>query len=199
MPPTPDPEPPQHSPIRSLIPGRASNPRPSPNHPSPSPTPSPSRNPFEANGDASDYAEQPTPGPGSDDTRTASYSPGEPRKRAKIADKADVARMLGGLFVVLAGLAGFLATRAGRELRPPTESERMEVAEPVAAILCRHVGADFLTEDLTDSIRAAAGLVAYIQTDPMPRAHKRRQAPGEIPEELDQPAGPVAGHVLESI
>lgn len=102
--------------------------------------------------------------------------------------------------MVLAGLAGWLAARSGRELRPPNEDERDEIAEPVAAILVRHVGAQFLTDDLVDGIRAAAGVASYVQTSPLKNPSRRRRGPGEIPDDLDEDQpGPRPGIDLEPI
>lgn len=209
MPPTPETDPrlstPRTNPIRSLIPGVASTPRPSPNHPDPTRTPSPSANPFdpEAASYGPDSAGQPTPGPGSDGTRTANFFRGDRGEHAapkapKRVSTADVAKTVGSLLVLLAGVAGWLANRTGRELRPPTEAERAEVAEPVAAILVRHVGAEFLTDDLVDGIRAAAGVAAYVQTNPI-KSPSRRRGIGEIPDDLDAPPSTSGAVQLEPI
>lgn len=114
----------------------------------------------------------------------------EPRRRSSPGrdkpDAAMVAKTLGQLLLVLAGLAGWAASRAGRELRPPDERERADVAEPLSAILVRHVGAVFLTNDLVDGVRAAAGVTSYVQTSPLRRAHPEPAGP-DLPDDYEEP------------
>jgi hypothetical protein len=98
-----------------------------------------------------------------------------------------VAKTLGQLLLVLAGLAGWAASRAGRELRLPDERERADVAEPVSAILVRHVGAAFLTADLVDTVRAAAGVTAYVQTAPLSRLQPEPDMNPDLPPGYEEP------------
>jgi hypothetical protein len=163
------------------------NPRPSPHHPDPNRTPPPATNPFEADaGPVEDSGPQPSQARLFGGPRTPTSTPGESKRAPTKVSTDDVAKTLGSLLVLVAGFAGWLAIKSGRELRPPTEAERAEVAEPVAAILVRHVGAAFLTEDLVDGIRAAAGLTAYVQTSPLKSPGKVRRT-GEVPDDLDHP------------
>lgn len=109
-----------------------------------------------------------------------------PARKSTRVDAALVAATLGSLLVVLAGLGGWLAARTSRELRPPTEHERDQVAEPVAAILCRHFGAN-LHPDLVDGVRAAAGVTSYIQTAPLTRVAPEIDLDPDLPPGYEEP------------
>jgi len=95
--------------------------------------------------------------------RRTSSSTGDDGPTAK-----DLAKAIAGCLAILAGAAAWsVSRRRGWTLRPPDERERMAVADPLARIIDRHVGAAFITPDLVDGIAAGAAVGAYIATNPL--------------------------------
>ena len=112
-----------------------------------------------------------TPGPSEGRTSSSAGS----RKALKV-DTEKVAAALSGFLVIVAGGAAWVLSKRKLTLRPPTETERMDVALPAARILARHVDASWLSEDLTDGLEAAVAAVGYGQTKPLSKGLPVRQA-----------------------
>ncbi len=88
------------------------------------------------------------------------------------ASPAEVARLVAGFLGLAYAGASWLLRRARRKvLRPPTQAELLSVARPVGAILGRHSPAAQIeseaARDLVDATKAVAGVVAYLQTEPV--------------------------------
>lgn len=89
--------------------------------------------------------------------------------------------LAGGLLILAAGLSLALRwSRRNLELRRPTQRELAEVTHPTARIVLRHTDVAMETRllaDIADGCRAAAGVVDYLETDPI----RRRAAPEPAP------------------
>lgn len=97
-------------------------------------------------------------------------------RRAAAVDQASVAVTIAGALTLLAGGVAWLLAKRGLYLRPPTDQERADVAEPLAEIISRHSGGAWLTADLADGLDAAVAVVAYGQTRPISRSLPVQQA-----------------------
>lgn len=86
-------------------------------------------------------------------------------------DVRAVSACLSQIIQIVANAAGWFASRRGYELRPPTEAERAQVADPAAALAARKLGVAFLTQDLIDVVQIGAGVAGYIETKPLARAY----------------------------
>lgn len=100
-------------------------------------------------------------------TRTSSS---RDRRRSPGLDLDTLAGTIGRALALVAEAAGWLLSRRGYDLRPPTDDETDAVARPVARILDRHVGTQWLNDDILDGVAAASGVTAYAKTKPLRRA-----------------------------
>ena|ERR1043165_8128340 len=90
--------------------------------------------------------------------RTRTYSAGD----AKVAGK-----FVRGVLAILAGTAAALLARSDRHLRQPTPEQLAEIADPLGAILARHLPTEVLHESLIDGTSAAAAVHAYVLDGPL--------------------------------
>lgn len=98
------------------------------------------------------------------------------------ASRADLAAAIAGAVFVLAGFTAWAVARRGRwELRVPSDRERGAMAEPLARIVDRHVGAAFLTPDLVDGVAAASAVASYAATNPLRRTGEDELGPDDDP------------------
>lgn len=81
----------------------------------------------------------------------------------------------------------------------PTDVEQKKVAEPAAAILVRHCGTAFLSNDLVDGIRCAAGVTSYVQTSPLRRVGPREAEDQDAAEYAEAAARHPGITVLEPL
>lgn len=85
-------------------------------------------------------------------------------------DPAQVAKVIGGLFVIVVTSLSVLARRRGKEFRQPTPEQRDDVARPLARIAVRHLPLDLIGEDLADATEAAVAVHEYAMDGPIVRA-----------------------------
>lgn len=112
-------------------------------------------------------------------TRTSTTTDGPTAK--------DVATALAGLLAVIAGVSAWmirLSSAKRWDLREPDDAEVAKVADPLARILERHFDSALLTPDLVDGVAAAAGVAAYVRTDPLYRANADPPAEGSLDPDL---------------
>lgn len=113
---------------------------------------------------------QPSP-PDSDRPEPLPLSPATPaaaRMRTSSAgDPRITGKLIGGLLALLVGTATALIARSGRTLRQPTRAQITDVAEPLGAILARHLPAELIGEDLADAATVAAAAHAYVLDGPV--------------------------------
>lgn len=104
------------------------------------------------------------------DDQAAASGVGKRPARQRVDVRA-VSACLSQIIQIVANAAGWVASRRGYELRPPTEEERAKVSDPAAALAARKLGVAFLTQDLIDVVQIGAGLAGYIETKPLARTY----------------------------
>lgn len=121
-------------------------------------------------------ASQPDSHPSSppDDDRPAPLPPSpaiaaaaRTRTSSPAGDSKVAAKFVRGLIAILTGTAAALLARNGRHLRQPTAEQIGDVADPLGAILARHLPTELLSDDLVDITSAAAGAHAYVLDGPL--------------------------------
>lgn len=125
-------------------------------------------------------AESPRPSESRARAFTAASSPGS------AVTAATLAKTLTGGLLIVAALASWALRWRNRELRRPTHGELHEITAPAARIMLRHVDVALearLLQDAADACDAAAGLVAYLETDPISRRRAPEPPPAPEPEE----------------
>ena len=95
-------------------------------------------------------------------------------------NREDVAKVIGGLIVILTATLGILAQRSGRSFRQPTPQQRDEIANPLASIAVRHLPLDVIGEDLADVTQAAVATHSYIMAGPLTGSGLVRNTDGEF-------------------
>lgn len=97
----------------------------------------------------------------------------------------EVAKVLGGLIVLLTATLGVLAARQGKEFRQPTPAQRDDIANPLARIAVRHLPLDAIGDDLADLTEAAVASHSYVMDGPLIASARAKQSAGEYTN-LDQ-------------
>jgi hypothetical protein len=123
------------------------------------------------------------PEPSDQPSRPSRLSGGEAPSRADVAAVFAGALLLGAAFISW----GLKARR--KRLRQPSAAERMAVARPLASIFQRHLdiaAAGPILSDIADGCAAAAGVMVYLETNPVQSAVER-PAPAPEPEPAPEP------------
>jgi hypothetical protein len=126
-------------------------------------------------------------------TRTATSSGGTtPVSRA--ATERNAAKVVVAVVAIVCGAASLALGRLGRRLREPTADQVADFAEPVAAILARHIPAEKLNADVADLAKASVPVSEWMRGGPIapPAAGPVRHIGMEHAAPVD-PVDPVDG------
>lgn len=122
---------------------------------------------------------EPSPEPGQPSIRpsrpsTDPPSPTVPRVAAlaptptsSAGDPKIAAQVVAGLLALACGIAYGLFARRGRHFRQPSTRQITDIADPVGAILARHLPTEFISKDLVDATAAAGATHAYLVDGPL--------------------------------
>jgi hypothetical protein len=102
-----------------------------------------------------------------DDTGPRTTSSAGKRRWRPGGDPTQAAQIIGGLIVLVTGLAGTLAMRTGRRMRQPDAAQRDAIAEPLGRIAVRWLPMDAIGRDFLDGLQAARGAHDYLTAGPL--------------------------------
>lgn len=90
-----------------------------------------------------------------------------PTRTFSAGDIKVAGEVVAGLIALVCGYAAWFLGRRRIAFRQPTTEQLQNVAQPVGAIVARHVPTEFISRDLVDGTRAAGALHAYLTDGPL--------------------------------
>ena len=90
-----------------------------------------------------------------------------PIRTSSVGDPKVGARVVAGLIALACGVAFTMFARRGLIFRQPTRAQVDDVADPLGAIIARHLPLDVVGPDLLDATAAAAAAHGYVIAGPL--------------------------------